>query len=411
MILLIPALLWCVIAFWGGLQGWWLSPVADKNDSKTFEEFATHQLLSHNKGSSAFVLLQNGQVRYEYYASPTNKVDKNTLFAAASLSKLITALGVIQLANKNYISLNAPVNSYLSKWKIPSNEFNANDITVAQLLSHTSGLSDQLGFGDYRENEVIPTLIDSLNNPRASSGVKHIELGGLPGKQWQYSGGGYLILQLLIEEVTGMSFEAWMQKSVFQPLSMTRSNYQFMGNKSNHAGSYNEEGKPAEIFKYAAAGATGLLTTAHDLTILAKALYNPDITATHSSAANAHTAKQLRTAAGELYGETIWGHGAMLFAPVGNGDYIFGHDGSNDPAINSSFRINPNNGDAIIILATGHSSLASSIAFEWTLWQSGKPDFLMINRAIKSTFIPIGLGLLCWLIMVLVYRKRIFSLL
>jgi hypothetical protein len=83
----------------------------------------------------------------------------------------------------------------------------------------------------------------------------------------------------------------------------------------------------------------------------------------------------------------------MLYAPTASGDYVFGHDGSNDPAINSTLRINPDNGDAIIVLETGNPALASSIGYEWTLWQTGIPDFLMLGRAFRSAIMPLIAGL------------------
>ena len=58
----------------------------------------------------------------------------------------------------------------------------------------------------------------------------------------------------------------------------------------------------------------------------------------------------------------------MLYVPLNDGQFIIGHDGSNDPAINTSLRINPATGDGYIALVTGHSTLASEIGFEWTLW-------------------------------------------
>jgi hypothetical protein len=83
----------------------------------------------------------------------------------------------------------------------------------------------------------------------------------------------------------------------------------------------------------------------------------------------------------------------MLYAPTSSGDFIFGHDGSNEPAINTTLRINPDNHDAIIVLTTGNPMLASSIGYEWTLWQTGSPDFLMIDKALSSAIIPLVLGL------------------
>lgn len=404
LLIILPAMVWCGFAFFGGLQGWWLSPVA--NNADDFHHYATHHIDTHNKGSAAFVLINNGQLHANYFSSPHKEINEHTVFAAASMSKLLTAIGVMQLANEGKIDLSHSVNAYLKRWKIPSSAYDANQVTVAQLLSHTSGLTDGLGFGDYQASETLPTLIQSLVSPRASTGSREITLGLPAGQEWKYSGGGYLVLQLLIEDVTGQHFESWMQQQLFTPLNMQRSSYQFIGALKNNAGAYDSEGNATTMFQYAAAGATGLVTSAHDLTKLAIALSTPDTKQAHSTAVNLVTAQQIRTPSAQLYDQYIWGNGAMLYAPVKNNDYIYGHDGSNDPAINTAFRINPNNGDAIIVLVTGNSRLASSIAFEWTLWQSGKPDFIMLDRAIHSAFVPASVGMLLWCVALFIYRRK-----
>lgn len=85
-----------------------------------------------------------------------------------------------------------------------------------------------------------------------------------------------------------------------------------------------------------------------------------------------------------------------LYAPAKSGAYVYGHDGANTPAINTTLRINPDNGDAIIVLVTGHPSLASAIGGEWTLWQTGVVDFLSADRAMRSAVVPwlAGMGVI-----------------
>jgi hypothetical protein len=65
-----------------------------------------------------------------------------------------------------------------------------------------------------------------------------------------------------------------------------------------------------------------------------------------------------------------------LYVETANGEFVFGHDGANDPAINSTVRINPGTADGVVLLVSGHPSLASAIGSEWVLWQTGYPDFL-----------------------------------
>ncbi|MEJ2258568.1 MAG: hypothetical protein P8X98_16565 [Woeseiaceae bacterium] len=74
----------------------------------------------------------------------------------------------------------------------------------------------------------------------------------------------------------------------------------------------------------------------------------------------------------------------MLYAPTPAGDFVFGHDGANDPSINSAVRINQDHGDALVALSTGPAYSASRIGYEWVLWQTGCPDSNRSQLAIAS---------------------------
>jgi len=76
----------------------------------------------------------------------------------------------------------------------------------------------------------------------------------------------------------------------------------------------------------------------------------------------------------------IWGLGTILYAQTTGGEHVFGHDGANDPAINVSVRINPENGHALIVLVSGHPSLATDLGARWVLAETGKPDIFTLMR-------------------------------
>jgi hypothetical protein len=76
--------------------------------------------------------------------------------------------------------------------------------------------------------------------------------------------------------------------------------------------------------------------------------------------------------------------GTVLYAPTPAGAAVFGHDGVNDPAISATVRINPQTEDAIIVLATGSSRLASQLGAEWVFWQTGLPDILTIPAEVRG---------------------------
>ena len=114
----------------------------------------------------------------------------------------------------------------------------------------------------------------------------------------------------------------------------------------------------------------------------------------------------MREPHGFLMKSGIWGLGTILYVQAPHGDFVFGHDGANEPAINASVRINPETSDAFVMLVSGHPSLASSIGSEWVHWQTGYPDFLSTDRALKSAFFPILVGSLVILLLLLIRRQR-----
>ena len=70
----------------------------------------------------------------------------DTLFQAGSISKSLTAWGILHLVDEGRLLLDDPVGKYLTKWKLPNSEFNNNEVTIRRLLSHTAGLSAHKGY-------------------------------------------------------------------------------------------------------------------------------------------------------------------------------------------------------------------------------------------------------------------------
>ena len=99
--------------------------------------------------------------------------------------------------------------------------------------------------------------------------------------------------------------------------------------------------------------------------------------------------------------------GTILYAPTNNGDFIYGHDGANDPAINAAVRINPDTGDAIIVHASGHPAVATNIGSEWVLWQTGLPDVLATDAVFASMAVPALAGCVFILILIVIAGLRL----
>jgi CubicO group peptidase (beta-lactamase class C family) len=196
--------------------------------------------------------------------------DHNTLFQAASISKPMTAIVVIKLCQEGKLDLDAPISRYLDAEQLSwiSNTQTkelVSQISLRLLLSHTSGLS-ATGFEGYA-TATIPTVPQILRgDPPANS--EPVSLFTLPGQQFAYSGGGFTVVQLILETCFKKPFHQIMHEKLLQPLKMTRSTFDYLpATEKNYAPAY-WNGKlktDPEYFSFPESAAAGLWTTPSDL--------------------------------------------------------------------------------------------------------------------------------------------------
>lgn len=387
---------WTAVFVAGTLEGWWRQPLAARGDTRAFAAAADQMIARESTGNLALSLIEGGRPVHERFASTGAPVDRDTLFQVASLSKWITALGVMTLVDAGRVDLDAPVDAYLKRWKLPASEFDNRQVTVRRVLSHTAGLTDGLGYMGFAPGQPVQPLVSSLTravdaSPGADGAVK---VGLQPGAGWKYSGGGYALLQLLIEDVTGEPFDAYMRRAVLDPLGMTRSTFLLSEpGPGNVAVIYGPGGKPAIHYRFTAAGAASLYTSTADLTrLIAAQRQGPDGAPAGRGVLKPSTLAEMRKPHARQYGADIWGLGLVLYAPNGAGDFIAGHDGNNFPAINTSARFDPASGDGIVVLETGDDLLATRLAGEWVFWRTGKVDTLMVLMEVKQTLLVLAVG-------------------
>jgi CubicO group peptidase (beta-lactamase class C family) len=396
------------VAIWTGLvvagefEGWWRASAAAPGDTRAFLAAATQKIDSASGGNAVFVLIENGKPVGEHFVSRGKPVDGDTLFQVASLSKWITAWGVMALVERGKIDLDAPVSRYLTRWSLPKGKFSNDGVTVRRLLSHTAGLTDGLGYAGFKPGQPIQTLEASLTRAAdaspGSSGVTRV--GSEPGIGWAYSGGGYTLMQLLIEEVSGQPFNTYMTETVFRPLGMTRSTFLIDDTTANVAEIYDVDGSKATHFRFTGVAAASLYTSGADMTRFIQAhLKGPNGEAAGRGVLRPETLVAMRQPHASQWGADIWGLGMILYAPNNAGSFVVGHDGGNAPAINTTARFDPATGDGIVVLETGNKRLASELAGEWIFWKTGNVDFVTLTMEAKDTFIfTAGAGALVFLI-------------
>lgn len=149
-------------------------------------------------------------------------VTPQTLFQAASISKPIAAMGALKMVEAGQLELDADINDVLTSWKLPPGP-GKRPVSLRQLLSHTAGTTVS-GFRGYASGEQVPTLAQVLDGAApANSGPVRIE--GTPGDAWNYSGGGYTVVQQAMIDRAKRPFDALMEDAVLKPLGMADSSF------------------------------------------------------------------------------------------------------------------------------------------------------------------------------------------
>ncbi len=305
-------------------------------------------------------------------AGPDGKpVTNDTAFQAASISKPVTALVTMRLAQQKAIDLDIDVNAYLGGWKLPRDPNAANRlVTLRDLLTHTGGATGH-GFAGYAPGAPIPTT-DQILNGQPPANSDEVRVDTTPGALWRYSGGGYVVIRKALETVTGLPFAELARRTVLAPAGMTHSSFdQPLANAAmaNAAWPYGPDGQPLKegAHVYPEVTPDGLWTTPTDLARLVLQVQTSLGGNDDGELAQA-TAQQML----EPGGLADWGMGWGL---GGSGDTrYFWHSGSNAGFKSMLFAYR--DGEGLVIMTNSDAGerlaveLARTIAYEY-----GWPDF------------------------------------
>lgn len=295
-------------------------------------------------------------------------VNTGTLFQAGSISKPVSAIAALHLVQKGTLSLDADVNDRLQSWEVPPGPFTSGSVvTLRELLTHTSGLNVH-GFPGYAVNTPIPSLVEVLNGEKPAN-TEAVRLESKPGSEWKYSGGGFTVMQLLLQDVTKQPFALFLRDTVLDPIGMHHSTFEQplpTAYDADAAAPYDASGSPlaggAHIYPEQAAA--GLWTTPSDL-----AQFIIEIQQSLRGKAN-HVINQAMTRNMLTQGKGDWGLGIKIGGSPANP--YFEHDGS-DAGFESIMMGYENTGDGAVIMTNGQNGgllldriLASiAIAYGW----------------------------------------------
>lgn len=155
----------------------------------------------------------------------SERVDSLTLFQAASISKPVSATVALRMVDKGKLTLDEDINNKLQSWKVPINEFTKNEhVSLRRLLSHSAGLPMH-GVPEFEANALVPSLVQILDGDWYAS-KDSVRPVIEPGKEFHYSGGGYIVLEVLLSDITKRPFIELAKELVLQPAGMISSTYE-----------------------------------------------------------------------------------------------------------------------------------------------------------------------------------------
>lgn len=307
------------------------------NSLSTYGQFNGNILVAEN--GLPIYIKSFGYSNFETKALHT----ENSIFSLASISKVFTSLAILQLKEKGNLKLDDYIKKHLKDFPYP-------DITIRNLLSHTSGLPDLEIFEEavtnnpnkiFTNKDVLP-LLKVWTNP----------LENKPYEKWSYSNINYDLLALIVEKITGKTFQEYVRKNIFVPANMQSTFFKTdtvalkVKNKSEdyeyptRYSSKFQNVASIEEFRWTVFSLSGvvgdgnLMSTTEDLLNFDKTLYSGKLIKT-STLEEAFTPTKLKSGANADanigIGKTSYGLGWFIFDDTTNGKIVW-HTGG-DPGV------------------------------------------------------------------------------
>lgn len=244
---------------------WSVGPVSAFADDpfEAVRQRIEQQLVERQIPSLAVAVSKDGKLLWEEgfgWANRESRVaaTEHTPYSLASISKPITATGLMVLMQRGLVDLDRAVNDYLDDAKIVAPIGKAADATLRRLANHTSGLPLHYHFFYVDEDYQRPAFAESLR--------RYGTLVTSPGERYQYANFGYGVLDHIIARKSGMSYADFMRREVFLPLAMTRSSVHLPpGLEGQAAVRYAHDQTPLPLYDFDHPGASAVFSSAHDL--------------------------------------------------------------------------------------------------------------------------------------------------
>lgn len=221
------------------------------------------QMTERQVPSVAVAVAREGRIVWEEafgWADRENRIPAtpHTLYSLASISKPVTATGLMILKERGLIDLDRPINDYLGAAKVNVRVGNPGDATVRRVANHTSGLPLHYQFFYQDEPYRVPSRDETI--------LRYGNAVTAPGERYEYSNLGYGILDHVISRLSGKSYAEFMRTEVFVPLGLNHMSVDLNPELEKHqAVRYGTDGLPIPFYGFDHPGGSAVYSSAHDL--------------------------------------------------------------------------------------------------------------------------------------------------
>jgi D-alanyl-D-alanine carboxypeptidase len=205
-----------IVFFWAALVCAQVSATLSPDAQRAIDDAARSVLSSTGVPSASLTIVQDGRVAYvQAYGrarlDPPAPANPAMRYSIGSVSKQFTAAAILMLAEDGKLSLDDPVAHFLPGLT------RASEVSVRQLLSHTSGYQDY-----WPQDYVPPFMLQPVTAADIMDRWARKPLDFDPGTKWEYSNTNYVIAGAIVEKASGMTLLDFLNRRIFEPLGMTR---------------------------------------------------------------------------------------------------------------------------------------------------------------------------------------------
>jgi CubicO group peptidase (beta-lactamase class C family) len=278
----------------------------------------------------------------------------HTMYSLASISKPITATGLMKLVERGSVQLDRPINDYLGTGKLTGLAGDARGASVRRVLSHTAGLPLHYQFFYQNAGYSRPSMDETIE--------RYGILVNPPGETFEYSNLGYGILDHVIARASGQSYADYMRTEVFLPLGMTRTSVDIAtGLESYAAQRYDSKQRPIPFYTFDHPGGSAVYASAHDLIRFGMFHLKDRLSDQQRILADSTIDLMQRIHTPDTAG-LQYGLG-WIITRDDNGYHVVSHSGGM-PGVATMLRLYPAENVAVVVLANKSGGLPSRIAEE-----------------------------------------------